>query len=68
MASLSLIARYPKRYRVTGDSQHDQRIAPNLLDRQLSVNTPNQVWTTDITVPVRVGSISLSSWMDIHAR
>ncbi|ATW34013.1 MULTISPECIES: hypothetical protein [Candidatus Hamiltonella] len=49
MASLSLIARYPKRYRVKTDSQHHQQIAPNLLDRQLTVNPRNQVWPTDIT-------------------
>jgi len=49
MASLSLIARYPNRYRVTTDSRHQNTIAPNLLARNFTVKAPNKVWTTDIT-------------------
>ena len=49
MRELGLLVRYPKRIKVTTDSNHDEAIAPNRLDRQFQVTKPNQVWTTDIT-------------------
>jgi putative transposase len=49
MRDLKLVVRYPKRFKVTTDSQHSEAISPNLLDRQFKVDRPNQVWTTDIT-------------------
>lgn len=49
MARLGLKARYPKRFKVTTDSNHNEAISPNSLDRQFDVVAPNQVWTTDIT-------------------
>ena len=49
MARLGLKARYPKRFKVTTDSNHSEAISPNSLDRQFDVVAPNQVWTTAIT-------------------
>ena len=49
MARLGLEVRYPKRYRVTTDSDHNETISPNKLERQFAVAEPNKVWTTDIT-------------------
>jgi len=49
MRELNLQVRYPKRFKVTTDSNHNESISPNLLDRQFQVAKPNQVWTTDIT-------------------
>ncbi len=49
MAKLNLKARYPKRFKVTTDSNNNDANSPNLLNRQFNVATPNQVWTTDIT-------------------
>lgn len=49
MQDLSLVVRYPKRFKVTTDSRHSESVSPNTLDRQFSVSQPNQVWTTDIT-------------------
>jgi putative transposase len=49
MVRLGLKARYPKRFKVTTDSNHNQAISPNSLDRQFDTFAPNQVWTTDIT-------------------
>lgn len=69
MASLSLIARYPKRYRVTTDSQHDNRIAPNLLEREFIVSAPDKVWTTDITyIRTHQGWQYLAVVMDLYSR
>lgn len=49
MARLGLKARYPKRFKVTTDSNHNEAISANSLDRQFGVVAPNQVWATDIT-------------------
>jgi transposase InsO family protein len=49
MQDLNLVARYPKRVKVTTDSDHSESISPNKLDRKFRVSQPNQVWTTDIT-------------------
>jgi putative transposase len=49
MARLGLKARYPKRFKVTTDSNHNGVVSPNLLNREFSVAEPNKVWTTDIT-------------------
>ncbi|MDX8129794.1 DDE-type integrase/transposase/recombinase [Methylomonas sp. OY6] len=49
MRDLRLQVRYPKRFKATTDSNHNEAISPNRLDRQFQVAKPNQVWTTDIT-------------------
>ena len=49
MARLGLKARYPKRFKVTTNSNHSEAISANTLNRQFDVIAPNQVWTTDIT-------------------
>ena len=49
MRKLALKPRYPKRFKVTTDSNHNEAIAPNILNRQFEVALPNSVWTTDIT-------------------
>jgi transposase InsO family protein len=49
MRKLALKPRYPKRFKVTTDSNHNEAIAPNTLNRQFNVAQPNRVWTTDIT-------------------
>jgi transposase InsO family protein len=49
MRELGLKAKAPKRYKATTDSRHEFPAAPNLLDRQFEVDSPNKVWTTDIT-------------------
>ncbi|MDD5266656.1 MAG: IS3 family transposase [Methylococcales bacterium] len=49
MKKLGLKPRYPKRFKVTTDSNHNEAISPNILDRNFDVVAPNKVWTTDIT-------------------
>ena len=62
MKKLGLKPRYPKRFKVTTDSDHNEAISPNLLNRQFDVATPNKVWTTDITYvwALKAGSTSRS--------
>jgi putative transposase len=54
---------------VTTDSNHDLNIYPNLLNRQFSVEEPNQVWVSDITyIWTLEGWVYLSSVMDLFSR
>lgn len=48
MHQLGLQARLTKRFKVTTDSQHTYPVAPNLLDRQFDVATPDKVWGADM--------------------
>jgi len=38
-----------KKFVVTTDSKHSEPVAPNLLDRQFSVSSPNTVYVSDIS-------------------
>jgi putative transposase len=69
MSKLGLVARYPKRFKVTTNSQHLLEVAPNTLDRRFEVNAPNQVWTTDISyVWTSQGWIYVAMIMDLYSR
>lgn len=46
----------------TTDSNHENKISPNLLDRNFKFEKPNQAWVSDITV-VEVGN----TWMYLCA-
>lgn len=41
--------RHKCRFKVTTGSKHNLPVAPNLLERNFSPASPNQVWTFDIT-------------------
>jgi len=49
MKEMGLKCRTVKKFVVTTDSKHKKPVAPNLLDRQFTVSTPDTVWVTDIT-------------------
>lgn len=69
MAALNLKARYPKRFKVTTDSNHNETISPNLLDRKFNVDKPNQVWATDITyVWTLEGWVYIAVVVDLFSR
>jgi hypothetical protein len=51
MKRLGLIVRYPKKFKVTTDSNHNEAISPNKLNRKFDVMVPNKVWTTDTSAP-----------------
>jgi len=69
MAKQGLIARYPRRFRVTTDSNHCEPIAPNILERQFEVHKPNKVWTTDVTyIWTLQGWMYLAVVMDLFNR
>jgi transposase InsO family protein len=69
MARLGLKARYPKRFKVTTDSNHSEAISPNTLGRQFDVVAPNQFWTTDITyIWTLEGWLYLVVVIDLYSR
>ena len=60
----------PKARRVvTTDSDHDQPIAPNLLQQDFSASAPNTRWVTDITyIHTQEGWLYLAAIMDLFSR
>jgi transposase InsO family protein len=53
----------------TTDSDHDQPVAVNRLDRQFTAELPNQKWVTDITyIPTEEGWLYLAGVMDLCSR
>lgn len=58
-----------RKYVRTTDSNHPHPIAPNLLDRQFSVDAPNKVWVSDITyIWTDEGWLYLASTLDLYSR
>ena len=49
MKDLGIVATPPRRFRRTTDSNHDQPVAPNLLDRSFVASGPDHRWVADIT-------------------
>lgn len=72
MQADGLVARRPKRFVRTTDSQHGEPLAPNLLARCFAVSAArqiDQVWTSDITyVPTRQGWLYLAVVLDLSSR
>ena len=49
MREENLAPRLKRRYVSTTKSDHDRRVAPNVLKRNFEVGQPNKVWASDIT-------------------
>jgi transposase InsO family protein len=58
-----------RKFKVTTDSNHDKPIAPNLLEREFTVNAPDTVYVGDITyIPTREGWLYLAVVIDLFSR
>ena len=69
MAQHGIRARHKRKYIATTNSDHDLPVAPNLLERNFTAATPNQVWTSDITyVPTAEGWLYLAVIIDLFSR
>ena len=72
MQEEGLVARAPRRFVVTTDSDHREPIAPNLLARDFAVRDTRALdtaWVSDITyVPTRAGHLYLAMVLDLASR
>lgn len=69
MRQNGLVAHRPKRFRKTTLSDHDRRIAPNVLERRFVVDKPNIVWVGDITyIWTDEGWLYLAVLLDLASR
>jgi transposase InsO family protein len=58
-----------RRFVITTDSDHDQPVAPNLLEQDFTADAPNQRWVTDITyIPTGEGWLFLAAIVDLYSR
>ena len=70
MCQAGLRAKTCRRFRVTTtDSQHNQPVAANLLDRKFQPSAKHQAWTMDITyIPTGEGWLYLAVVEDLYSR
>jgi putative transposase len=69
MREHDLMARAPRRFRVTTDSDHALPIASNLLEQDFGVDEPNCVWAGDITyIWTAEGWCYLAVLLDLFSR
>ena len=63
-------ARVRKRFKNTTMSEHDQPIAPNVLERNFSAAAPNQRWVSDTTEMLTAsgGRFYLAAVIDLYSR
>jgi len=58
-----------RKYKATTDSKHSLPVAPNLLERQFTVEARNEVWVSDITyLWTRQGWMYLAVIIDLFSR
>ena len=66
MKQLNIHSARKRAYRVTTNSHHAHPVAPNLLQRDFAVSTPNTVWVGDITyIPTGEGWLYLAVVKDL---
>lgn len=61
MKDMGLKCKTVKKFVATTDSKHNEPVAPNLLDRQITVPTPDTVYVGDITC-IEIGKNGIISW------
>lgn len=69
MRQEGLRAKTTRRFRVTTQSDHAHRVAPNVLARRFDERRPNRVWVADITyLRTREGWLYLAVVLDLGTR
>jgi len=69
MRRLKLCVESRRRFKVTTDSNHDHPVAPNHLNRDFQVDTPDTVWASDITyIWTCQGWLYLAVVLDLFSR
>lgn len=69
MQEAQLRCKTKRRFKATTDSKHNLPIAPNQLDRQFNVDSPDQAYVGDITyIPTGEGWLYLAVVIDLYSR
>ena len=69
MRKEGIVGRKKKRFRKTTDSNHPDPIAPNMLERNFTVDLPDTAWVTDVTyVYTHQGWLYLAVILDLFSR
>lgn len=69
MAEAGLLARRKPKFRKTTDSDHDDPIAPNVLNRKFETDAPDMAWVADITyIWTHQGWMYLAVIVDLFSR
>ena len=69
MHEAGLACKTKRKFRATTNSKHNQPIAPNHLDRQFTVERPNQAYVGDITyIHTQEGWLYLAVVIDLFSR
>jgi putative transposase len=69
MQKMGLRSKVKRKFRATTDSKHTEQVAPNLLDRQFTTTSPDQVWVADITyLWTQAGWVYLTVFLDLFSR
>lgn len=69
MKAAGLRGRVRRRFRVTTNSQHEDPIAPNTLNRDFTADSSDSVWCADITyIPTAAGWVYLAAIIDLATR
>lgn len=69
MRENGIVAKGKKKFKVTTDSKHNLPVAPNLLNQNFTVSTPDTVWVSDITyIWTNEGWLYLATVLDLYSR
>jgi putative transposase len=69
MKQEGLACKTKRRFKITTDSKHNEKISPNLLKRKFDVYEPNKYWVGDITyIPTKRGWLYLATVIDLYSR
>ena len=69
MRAQGVQGRMKRSFRRTTNSNHNNPVAPNILDRKFNVGDPNTNWVGDVTyIPTREGWLYLAIVLDLASR
>ena len=64
-----LQSKHKKKFKATTNSKHSNPVAPNILNRNFTVNKPNNAWVSDISyIWTNEGWLYLAVIIDFYTR